>query len=1136
MEAGKESNNELNSIETRQTVETEMEEVAASSFKSDLPTSSLPMDQQHNTTGGASTNAEQLSSPQLSSPGSGIVALPSAAQPLRHSTPKLRSRSPLPPPSSESSSGETILCTSSRARRQSTLKPELEQDENGSDDSLRLLPVGSSVSRSASGGGTNARPPKTRKTSALPQDPTGKGGGSAAETKDNSSTSRKSRLSPSPSGNAQEIDQDLSDSEATMKRKGVRGKKSRTQQLVEKEQNQDNSEDDLDFLSSSQASTTSTTTSKKRKDRRSSGIPYVDVPAPLRPPLRSTAKGTKVRKVATSQPSATTVSSPAEVSEERVMGEATIEEDTRKRRKKDHEFEEETDQSSARTSPLPFALPGSSSQPASPPRLETSEAEQPSDLATIKAMLAENEDGESSAPSSPLTSVPASSPPRPVLRTETSPPPSTTTASKRPLSPSASDDKMEGLGDLSTPAKPTTPSEQGSPKKKARVPKVSVKPVNSPAASTSASASNATKKKKQTRSTAGRAGSRGKKKLDEEVPKGEETETEKEEEGENSEVESGNGWGTRPNRRKAARRSLRETSSPVDGDDSGQEEEEETDSASASESLFRSSPAKKTKTNKKPRATTSKAKTSPRPAPVKKGRKKEPVVSKSKSKDKGKGKAKAKESTGPDAAESGATASSSPAKSALRATSSFLFDMSQPSTSSRRETTEERARDWDVREFDDYVWVHVSKNEDREGFWWIATIKNKLRSERPLSLELFLDQNQIILKYSSFRIIDVAEPSSDNLLKFRSRYSPTSLRFTRETFQDSDASDASDTDLSNAFVDVLQQALQRESSFGDDSDSDLLPDPSQLATSQRSKRGSQRKRDSSSEEEQEERVEEADSESEDESMKEKDEVSSFPFYCLAKERNGWWAATCVGYSEGAKPAKGRNGPKQKFKIEFPSGETSNLPRSSLLFSRQKQFSTVQIQETTVEFNPQYLESAIAFIKKICTEELRLILNEQYPPAQSRNDQFFAGGREREQLAQTSVFGELPSNFIDEFSDTITTWLLPKNGVRPKGSTRYEALTDLERVRYIADVLLPAAIVLNYIDDLVDAEPNLEERARKAFEEAGNSSPSQGELDSAMYELAYKALNSRSATKAVKSMREGRKAAQSQVTTSRRSRR
>lgn len=77
-------------------------------------------------------------------------------------------------------------------------------------------------------------------------------------------------------------------------------------------------------------------------------------------------------------------------------------------------------------------------------------------------------------------------------------------------------------------------------------------------------------------------------------------------------------------------------------------------------------------------------------------------------------------------------------------------------------------------------------------------------------------------------------------------------------------------------------------------------------------------------------------------------INSFPFYCLAKDKRGWWAATCVGYAEATIAAKGRNannGPKRKFKIEYPSGESSVLARSSLLFSRQKQFSLVKVRSS-----------------------------------------------------------------------------------------------------------------------------------------------------------------------------------------------
>lgn len=339
MEARMESNTEVQSTETRRTEETEMEEVATSSSKSDLPTPSLPINQQLNKAGVAPTDAERPSDLPRSSPGSESLALPPAAQPSRPSSPKPRSRSP-PPPSSESSSGETIMVTSSRPPRRSAAKPEVDPDENASDDSLRLLPVGS-IS-----GENNARSSRTREASPPSSGSQGRGGGSAVETKHTLSTSRKSKLSPSPSDDIPKTDRKLSESITAVRGKATREKKSRTQQLVEKEQNPENSEDDLDFLSSSQASTTSTTTSKKRKDRRRSGVPYVDVPAPSRPPARATVKAANARKVAVSNPPSTTSSLPPETIEQDKMDEVMLEEEVRKRRKKDHRLEEETDESS----------------------------------------------------------------------------------------------------------------------------------------------------------------------------------------------------------------------------------------------------------------------------------------------------------------------------------------------------------------------------------------------------------------------------------------------------------------------------------------------------------------------------------------------------------------------------------------------------------------------------------------------------------------------------------------------------------------------------------------------------------------------------------------------------------------------
>jgi hypothetical protein len=130
--------------------------------------------------------------------------------------------------------------------------------------------------------------------------------------------------------------------------------------------------------------------------------------------------------------------------------------------------------------------------------------------------------------------------------------------------------------------------------------------------------------------------------------------------------------------------------------------------------------------------------------------------------------------------------------------------------------------------------------------------------------------------YRPSPVVALEEPSPDNILKFRSRISPSLLRFSRDTFRDNAAPESDATsEFDSAFDDVLLQALKLESSFGEDDDSDdsdSLPDPSQLGASQRSKKPSQKKKqESSTEEEDSEKADET--ESEDETMKEKDEIS-----------------------------------------------------------------------------------------------------------------------------------------------------------------------------------------------------------------------------------------------------------------------
>lgn len=128
-----------------------------------------------------------------------------------------------------------------------------------------------------------------------------------------------------------------------------------------------------------------------------------------------------------------------------------------------------------------------------------------------------------------------------------------------------------------------------------------------------------------------------------------------------------------------------------------------------------------------------------------------------------------------------------------------------------------------------------------------------------------------MLVLSSQAIVPIEEPSPDNLLKFRSRSSASTLRFNRETFRDSPTSTPDLDELGTAFDAVLEQTLQLESALDADSDdSDALPDLSQPVTARPAKELKRKKRTDSSEEEAEVRV---DSESEDELLREKDEVS-----------------------------------------------------------------------------------------------------------------------------------------------------------------------------------------------------------------------------------------------------------------------
>ncbi|GAA5878240.1 hypothetical protein JCM16303_002696 [Sporobolomyces ruberrimus] len=1061
---------------------------------------------------GLPTEEEEMVPARPASPEPEDLAVPPAAQPRRASTPRPRSKSPALPPSSTSSS-TTITGLPLPSRSQPSQPNPYQDEDEDSDDPLQMMALDSSATRSTSG--AVSRPPKSRVESSPTRNYLSGGEHEEEARKGLSKNGHSRERSQTPTQMDDAHSSDHRDTASASSQGWSR--QSATQQGDE-----ETSDDDMDLLGSSQVPTIVT----KRGGRRRASFVCVEVPPASRASSGSTPGAPAIQPTSSARsppPPPTAQPRPSRGLSEDLDDDVL--EGVNKRRKTEHMSHADEEKHRSPTPSRPSSPPPASS-PRSPqstsqaqPELPNPELEPLSEVTSNAGLLEEDQPPQSS----PLSSVPASTPARHLLRPVPSPP--TTSASKRQLSSPVPENDSTQPDSLAAPSTATDES----PQKKARVPKVSMKqsnpaPVQAPPKT----------------STARRPGRP--RKVAKEFFMAPEAEKEGEEEAPvpSPVMFSNNGRAVRATRIKAVKKNLREEPSD-DDEDEGSEEGEEEDSDSASETVY-SSPAKKRRT-----AGTGKAKASPRVSATTKAKKSVAAKPKSKPEGKakgnvkgngnGKGKGKGKARALSDDEDANPEPTSSPSKPSFRATSSFLHDLSQPvgSAAAQRESREERARNWDVREFDDFVWIHVEENDGKGGFWWLGKITNKLRSERPLAIELYVDEKRLVLEHAPSPIVSVEEPSPDNLLQFRSRFAPSKLRFTKDTFCDPSAPPDSRNKLAGAFEDVLRRVLQLESSFGEDSDSegsDALPDPSQLGASQRSKKSSQKKRELSSESEDlPKSTKPTETDSEDDLLKEQDEVTSFPFYCLAKDKRGWWAATCVGYAEATIAAKGRNannGPKRKFKIEYPSGESSVLARSSLLFSRQKQFSLVKLQETAVEYRPQYLPNAVDYIKnQLCPGDLQRTLDEKYPPGQSRNDLFYAGGQKRKSLASTSVFGELPSNFVEAFSDAVQGWLLPKEGTRPKGSPRYEALSELDRISYVADVLLPVAIILNYIDDVAQEKETLEMRARKAFEVDGNTDPSQDELDEAIYNLAYQELNTRSATKAIKSMREGRKTAQGQ---------
>lgn len=167
----------------------------------------------------------------------------------------------------------------------------------------------------------------------------------------------------------------------------------------------------------------------------------------------------------------------------------------------------------------------------------------------------------------------------------------------------------------------------------------------------------------------------------------------------------------------------------------------------------------------------------------------------------------------------------------------------------------------------------------------------------------------------------------------------------------------------------------------------------------------------------------------------------------------------------------------------------------------------QLGDTELKLNAKYIKNLRKFVAEDMLPVYERIINEAHPFAQAFNDDFFAGGQRRERLAKKSVFGELNEDLLDDMRDGISNWATGVDAAeRPKGSARYEALTDSERARYRADVLLPIAIIENYVDD-----DNLVDEAEKQLRKEGLAAPDEDAVKLRACEIAQKHLDSRSVT-------------------------
>ncbi|BGO97875.1 hypothetical protein RTBOTA2_001415 [Rhodotorula toruloides] len=495
-----------------------------------------------------------------------------------------------------------------------------------------------------------------------------------------------------------------------------------------------------------------------------------------------------------------------------------------------------------------------------------------------------------------------------------------------------------------------------------------------------------------------------------------------------------------------------------------------------------------------------------------------------------------KKSKGKQAAEADPEPMSSPSKSLFPPPSSFASQLLGHERA-LVESSAERAKGWSLNALPPGkpIWVHIRKDGAENGFWWPGEVEGSLW-RKPLHVKLYLDPTSSILSFSP-ELVTFDNPTHEDVATFRN---PSRLRFDTASFRDS-TDETVGTPSDEVFNGILEYAIQRDSQFDfdddEDDDEDLLP-PSSLGrngstaagpssqknvkakpASQAKKKGrkSAANASSSSDAGGEPPAGIQESSEEEDFLLEggEDDGFDFPQYCLAKAQRVWWPARCTGYTPPSPSKSGKA--KGKFTIEWTDGKSTKIARSSLLLPREPTFFTVPLGATELKLNAKYINNLRRFVAEDMLPVYERIINEQHPFAQTFNDDFFAGGQRRERLAKKSVFGELNEDLLDDMRDAISRWATGAGGAeRPKGSARYEALTDSERARYRADVLLPIAIIENYVDD-----DNLVDEAEKQLEKEGVMAQDEETAKLRACEIAQKHLDNRSVTYTVMTIRQSK---------------